>query len=186
MYEVEVKVRADHERVRDRLAELGADPVGTVTQVDTYFDAPHREFTETDEALRIRRESRDDETNARLTYKGPLVEAESKTREEVEAAVANGDDVRAILEALGFSPAATVRKERERFHHAEFTVTLDSIDGLDTFVEVETHADTEAAVQENREAAFELLERLNLDPDDQIRTSYLGLLLADGDRDTSQ
>ncbi len=179
MYEVEVKVRADHETVRSHLSELGADSVGTVTQVDTYFDAPHREFVETDEALRIRRETEDDETNARLTYKGPLVEAESKTREEVEAAVANGDDVRAILESLGFSPAATVRKERERFQHGEFTITLDSVDDVGEFVEVETHAESEDVVETGREAAFDVLRNLDLDPDEQIRTSYLGLLLAD-------
>ena len=179
MYEVEVKVRADHEQVRSQLATLGADSIGTVRQVDTYFDAPHREFVETDEALRIRRETEDDETNARLTYKGPLVEAESKTREEVEAAVANGDDVRAILEALGFSPAATVRKERERFSHGEFTITLDRVDDVGEFVEVETHAETEDAVETSREGAFDVMRDLDLDPDEQIRTSYLGLLLAD-------
>lgn len=179
MYEVEVKVRADHERVRERLRELGVESTGTVTQVDTYFDAPHRAFDDTDEALRIRRESEGDETDARLTYKGPLLEAESKTREEVEAAIANGDDVRAILEALGFSPAATVRKQRERFQHDGFTITLDHVDDVGEFVEVETHAETEDAVPAHRENALALLERLGLDPDEQIRTSYLGLLLDD-------
>lgn len=186
MYEVEVKVRADHEQVRPHLQKLGAESVGTVTQVDTYFDAPHREFAETDEALRIRRETEDDETTARLTYKGPLLEAESKSREEVEAAVANGDDVRAILEALGFAPAATVRKERERFQHDGFTITLDRVDGVGEFVEVETHAETEDAVESNREAAVAVLRELDLDPDQQIRTSYLGLLLGGDASDASE
>jgi adenylate cyclase class 2 len=184
MYEVEVKVRADHDAVRAALAELGAEPRGGVTQVDTYFDAPHRDFAATDEALRIRRETRqedrpDDENDARLTYKGPLVEAESKTREEIEAGVENGDDVTAILESVGFDPAATVRKERERFAHDGFTITLDAVDGLGEFVEVETEVGDEAAVETAREEAFDLLRTLDLDPEDQIRTSYLGLLLED-------
>jgi adenylate cyclase class 2 len=184
MYEVEVKVRADHETVREALAELDAESLGGVTQVDTYFDAPHRDFAATDEALRIRHETRhedrpDPESDARLTYKGPLVEAESKTREEIEAGVENGDDVTAILESVGFDPAATVRKERERFTHDGFTVTLDAVDGLGEFVEVETEVAAESAVEDAREDAFELLRTLGLDPDDQIRTSYLGLLLDD-------
>jgi adenylate cyclase class 2 len=186
MYEVEVKVPADHERVRQRLDEVGATAVGTVTQVDTYFDAPHRDFAETDEALRVRRERQDGETEPRLTYKGPLVEAESKTREEVEAAVDDGDDVTAIFEALGFAPAATVRKERERFRHEGFTVTLDSVDDVGEFVEVETEVADEAAVAAARTEAFELLRALGLDPDDQERTSYLGLVLSADGADTRE
>ena len=184
MYEVEVKVRAEHGTVRDRLAELDADPLGGVTQVDTYFGAPHRDFAETDEALRIRRETRhedrpDAETEAQLTYKGPLVDDDSKTREEIEAGVENGDDVTAILESVGFDPAATVRKDRERFAYDGFTVTLDAVTDLGEFVEVETEVADEVAVDAAREDAFELLRSLDLDPADQIRTSYLGLLLND-------
>ncbi|MFC7046312.1 class IV adenylate cyclase [Halobacteriaceae archaeon GCM10025711] len=174
MYEVELKVRADHEAVRQALSGVDADARGTVVQEDTYYDAPHREFAETDEALRVRRERRDGEETARLTYKGPLVEAESKTRREVETGVESADDADAILSAVGFTPAATVRKERTRFAVGEYTVTLDDVDGLGEFVEVETEADE---VEPAREGARDLLERLGLDPDDHVRTSYLGLLL---------
>jgi adenylate cyclase class 2 len=204
MYEVEVKVPADHEAVRERLEARGSDPVNEVTQVDTYYDAPHREFTETDEALRVRREvirsesdgetavrsesdgttSEDGTEFAELTYKGPLLEAESKTRREVETAVEDGEVAGDILSALGFDAAATVRKDRERFALDGFTVTLDAVDGLDEFVEIETEVEAETEVESAREEAYDLLRDLGLDPDDQIRTSYLGLLLAaesDGD-----
>ena len=175
MYEVEVKVRADHERARDRLEALGADPLGTVEQVDTYYGHPVREFAETDEALRIRRETREDGDGAtRITYKGPLVEADSKTRLEHETGVADGETMAAILEELGFEPVETVEKTRERFRVDDYVVTLDSVADLGEFLEVETEArDVEPA----REGAFDLLGDLDLDPDEQIRTSYLGLLL---------
>ena len=181
MYEVELKVEADHERVRAALEAAGAAPVDRVRQVDSYYDAPHREFAETDEALRLRRETEldgDGETTTKMTYKGPLVEAESKTREEHETAVADGDAAAGILDGLGFEPAATVEKERERFDVDGYTVTLDTVSGLGSFVEVEREA-TEAEIEEVRAGAEELLRELGLDPDEQIRTSYLGLLLAD-------
>ncbi|WP_132060370.1 class IV adenylate cyclase [Halorussus amylolyticus] len=188
MYEVEVKVRADHDDVRARLADLGADPVNRVMQSDIYYDAPHRDFAETDEALRVREETDADsgETVTRLTYKGPLVEAESKTRREVETAVGDADTAADILDALGFEAAATVEKERQRFALNGYTVTLDSVAGLGEFVEVETEAEggSEAetageSVANAREGAFAVLRDLDLDPGDQIRTSYLGLLLAE-------
>jgi adenylate cyclase class 2 len=176
MYEVELKVRASHDAVRERLDALGAERTGTVTQVDTYYDAPHRDFAETDEALRIRREERGDETTTRVTYKGPLVEAASKTRKEVETGVADADHFDDILAALGFSPAAVVEKERERYALDGYTVTLDTVADLGEFVEIEREA-PEAAVESTREDAVAHLRDLGLDPDDQIRTSYLGLLV---------
>lgn len=180
MYEVELKVEADHERVRAALDDAGAAAVDHVRQVDTYYDAPHREFAETDEALRLREETDldADETTTKVTYKGPLVEAESKTREEHETAVADGDAAAGIFDGLGFDPAATVEKERERFALEGYTVTLDSVEGLGSFVEIEREA-PEAEIEAVREGAQSVLRDLGLDPDAQIRTSYLGLLLGD-------
>ena len=179
MYEVEVKVPADLERVRSRLTALEATDVGRVVQADTYYDAPHRSFPETDEALRLRVESRPDEADeeTRITYKGPLLDTDSKSREEFETAVGDGETMDAVLTNLGFEPVATVRKERERFDLEGYTVTLDAVDDVGEFVEVEIEVDREADLESAREGAFGVLERLGLDPDDQRRTSYLELLL---------
>jgi adenylate cyclase class 2 len=174
MYEVELKIRAQHDPVRERLAELGADPKGLVEQVDTYYDHPVRDFAETDEALRIRRETDEDEETARVTYKGPLVEEASKTREEWETGVDDGETMAEILNELGFSPAATVEKIRERFECGGYTVTLDTVAGLGEYVEIETESE---AIDPAREGAIELLYELGLDADEQVRASYLGLLL---------
>lgn len=178
MYEVEVKVPADLEAVRDRLTALEARPLGTVVQVDTYYDAPHRSFPETDEALRIRRESSDGAgAESRITYKGPLLDDESKSREEFETAVGDGETMDAVLTNLGFEAAATVRKERDRYRLDGYTITLDAVDDVGEYVEVETDVESEADLEAAREGAYDVLERLDLDPDDQLRTSYLGLLL---------
>lgn len=190
MYEVEVKMRADHGAVRARLAERDATLARRVRQVDTYYDAPHRDFAETDEALRLRRETvggsgdddregrvaDGDDTETMITYKGPLVEAESKTREEFETAVDDVGTAEGILGGLGFSPAATVEKDREFFELDGYTVTLDDVAGVGEFVEVEREA-AESEIQPVREGAYAVCHDLGLDPDDQIRTSYLGLLL---------
>lgn len=174
MYEVELKVRADHGPVRDTLQGLGAEFVDTVRQVDTYYDPPHRDFGETDEALRIRRGTADGE-RVLLTYKGPLVDRSSKTREEVETTLDDGDAVDEIFDRLGFEPVATVEKDRTTYAHGGYTVTLDEVVGLGQFVEVETTADD---VEPAREGARDLLGELGLDPDEHVRTSYLELLLA--------
>lgn len=186
MLEVEVKVRASHDDVRPKLDAIGADPLGSVRQVDTYYAAPHRDFADTDEALRIRSERADDEPeSATLTYKGPLIEAESKTRSEAETGVDDPEALADILGELGFEPAATVRKDRERFAVDGYRVTLDTVHGLGEFVEVEAARAVESdALERVRDGALDVLTALELDPTAQIRTSYLGLLLERASNDT--
>jgi adenylate cyclase class 2 len=193
MYEVEVKLRADHEAVRARLDALGADRERTVEQVDSYYDAPHRSFAETDEALRIRRvtdlaaadaDGAGDastgtagaagERAARVTYKGPLVDDRSKSRLEHETGVDDGGTMADVLEALGFSPAATVEKRRTVYGLDDVTVVLDDVAGLGEFVEVELESED---VDSARERCFDVVRDLGLDPEAGIRTSYLELLL---------
>ena len=192
MYEVELKLRADHETVRAALGDAGVAPDIRVRQVDTYYDAPHRDFAETDEALRLRRETRHSPeadadtdrgsqptTTTELTYKGPLIETESKTREEHETLVADGDDAAEILAGLGFEPAAVVEKDRTFFDIEGYTVSLDRVDSLGEFVEIEGEAARSEDVADVRDGATAILRRLGLDPNNQIRTSYLGLLLGE-------
>ena len=192
MYEVEIKVPADLDATRERLREAGAERVAAVRQRDTYYDAPHREFAETDEALRIRRETpltdgdespsgSDPDAATAVTYKGPLLEEASKTRAEHETGVDDGEALAAVLSGLGFEPAATVEKRREFWAYDGFTVTLDAVSGLDEYVEIERGVESEGEVDATREAAVAALDRLDLDAADQVRTSYLGLLLAGED-----
>jgi len=195
MYEVEIKVPADVDAVRDRLREAGAERVDARRQRDAYYDAPHRDFAETDEALRVRRETplpdgigveSEASSNAdsaaettKLTYKGPLLDEGSKTRTEHETGVDDGEAMAGVLSGLGFEPAAVVEKHREFWSFAGFTVALDSVDGVGEFVEIEREVDDEDAIAATRDEALEALDRLGLDGDSQIRTSYLGLLLTD-------
>lgn len=195
MYEVERKLQAEHGVVRGRLTGLDADHVGQVTQTDTYYNAPDRDFAATDEALRVRREAdgpepeggagdrRESAERVLLTYKGPLVDDVSKTREEAETRVVDGDQLRSILTGLGYDAVATVRKERDRYAVGDCLVTLDRVTDLGEFVEVEYHDPVpEGEINRAQESVASLLGELGLDPGAAIRASYLGLLLADDDR----
>lgn len=187
MYEVEMKVAADHGTVREELEREGSSLVESVTQKDTYYNAPDRDFVETDEALRIRREvTANGDARTAVTYKGPLVDDESKTREEAETYVESDEAMDAILTGLGYDAAATVTKERDHYEIDGCVVTLDTVEGLGEFLEVELEiegggggdADSdEESLEDARERARDVLELLGLDPGDQIRTSYLDLLL---------
>lgn len=179
-YEVELKFPiAAPADVAARLTALGASRGSELAQADQYFAHPVRRFEQTDEALRIRTEG---EHNC-LTYKGPLLDRATKTRQEIELDVASGPEgshrLWAILRALGFVDVFTVRKRRTvfklRWEGRDFSLSLDVVEQLGDFLEIETMAgpnDWEAA----RDCALRLAAALDLTTSE--RRSYLQLLLA--------
>lgn len=172
MIEVEVKVRADHSKIRPLLIEMGASKTGAEEQSDVYFAAPYRDFAKTDEALRIRSLG----GQAVLTYKGPKLDKVSKTRVEIETPV-DGTAAEKIFQALGFLEAGAVRKKREIFRAGEITVCLDAVEGLGEFLEVELDVPDEKNLEISRDKLFEFLSKFGLNEKDSIRTSYLEMLL---------
>ncbi len=80
-YEVEQKFPvADLAAVEADLAALGAKIAAAEEEVDLYFAHPARDFAATDEALRLRRKG----PRGYITYKGPKIDAVTKTRREIE------------------------------------------------------------------------------------------------------
>ena len=71
---------ADRAALDRQLAALGFVPRDAELQVDQYFAHPARDFARTDEALRIRRVGQFNY----ITYKGPKLDATTKTRREIE------------------------------------------------------------------------------------------------------
>lgn len=175
--EVEMKVEADHDDVVDRLEKVGAEAHGEKTQHDVYYSAPHRDFSETDEALRTRREDGD----VYVTYKGPKLDRSTKSRREVDLRVGSLDVADDLLKSLGFTEFGRVRKHRRKYVYGDYVVVLDDVEGLDEYVEVETVVG-EDEWEEAREGVREMLRRLQLDPSKGIRDSYLQLLHGSGEQ----
>lgn len=164
MLEVEVKAPS-HLGVRQKLMLLGARKLKAESQTDTYFNSPLHDFSETDEALRVRKVGR----KHFLTYKGPKLDSETKMREEIEFSVS--PKIFDILKKLGFVEAAVVRKRRETFSLEGLLVCLDCVEGLGDFIEIE------GCDQKDKKKIFSLLRKLGIERDSCTRLSYLELLL---------
>ena len=167
--EIEVKAYVeDILQVERTLCEMGAYHEETLYQVDSYFNHPSHDFTETDEALRIRISN----NNALLTYKGPKIDSCTITREELEIHIDNPDTFLLILERLGFQFIAKVKKERHGYRYENLRIYLDKVEGLGTFIEVEIR---EKDLERGRSKIIRFLNELHLH---RLETrSYLELLL---------
>ena len=179
-FEVEQKFRVDDlSPVRQRLNALGATLEAPIEQVDTYFSHPARDFAVTDEALRLRRVG---ERNC-ITYKGPKIDSETKTRRELELPLPDGqlacEQFGELLLLLGFGRVAAVHKRREvarlAWQGRAVEIALDTVEHIGQFAELETSA-TEAELVPAKAAIASLANELGLQHNE--RRSYLELLLA--------
>jgi adenylate cyclase class 2 len=178
-YEVEQKFPvADLPQLEKRLLELGAEIASPQAEADLYFAHPCRDFRQTDEALRIRRKG---EKNF-VTYKGPKIDATTKTRHEIDLPVLPGEEMmsnwQALLEAVGFQPVAEVRKSRRKakivWQGREVEGSLDEVEGVGSYFELELIAEAEG-IEAAKTCIGSLAERLGLQETE--RRSYLELLL---------
>ncbi|MGI9429548.1 MAG: class IV adenylate cyclase [Bythopirellula sp.] len=180
--EVEQKYRiADPSDVVARIIALGGAALDTVTQVDTYYAHPARDFAATDEALRIRVVG---ESNF-VTYKGPKLDDSTKTRREIEVPLADGERAWAgydqLLMELSFSRVAQVPKVRQRFHlqrdQQSIEVSVDAVVSVGDFLELEIIVADESEIAPAQRLIQTLAGELQLDAGE--RKSYLELLLGE-------
>lgn len=178
MLEVEAKFAVpDPGEVRARLTLQGVRMARRQQERDIYYNAPHRDFGETDEALRVRY----DDTGVTVTYKGPKIRVGSaKAREEFNLSVASGETLETILSRTGFLRAAVVSKVREFYEIGDVTVTLDDVEGLGTFIEIEIL--TEEGGEDAARRIGAIAEDLVVEGP-PIYTSYLEMLLGSSPRD---
>jgi adenylate cyclase class 2 len=182
MLEVELKFHLpDPSVLRRELAAFDVAWHEPEEQIDCYFNHPTRDFAQTDEALRLRQMGGENV----ITYKGPKLDATTKTRREIELPIADGQQGLAqfgeLLEVLSFRRVAEVRKIRTKgkitWQSWPVEVALDEVAGVGSFAELEIQAE-ESDLPAARQALLELAARLQLTQAE--RRGYLEMLLANG------
>jgi adenylate cyclase, class 2 len=173
MLEVELKVKIPSlGPVREQLKRNNAQSCGKVHEHDVYYNAPHRDFGITDEAVRVRYT----DNHAVVTYKGPKIKKFGlKAREELNFAVESGETFEKMLDRLGFSKTLEVNKWRETYKVGTALVSLDQVDGLGTFAEIEVITENET---DNPTARIEKIAQAIGVVGEPILESYLEMLLA--------
>ena len=173
MLEVELKVKIPSlDPVREQLVRRNATFCGRMHEHDIYYNAPHRDFGRTDEAVRVR--YTDD--HAVVTYKGPKIKKFGlKAREELNFSVESGEVFETMLDRLGFTKTLEVNKWRENYRLGRASIALDQVEELGTFAEIEIIAEND---RENPTVLIEKIAREIGTDGTPILESYLELVLA--------
>jgi len=179
--EVKCKIADNIERIRELLGE----PTEVVKEVDYYFNSPVRDFSKSDEALRVRVSiSQEGGKRVEITYKGPKIDSITKSREEITIELSkNVSEATAmmLLEKLGFRLVGIVEKTREIYiGDSKMKIYLDNVSGiingirihLGYFIEVEI-----IGVHSHENIKKVLNQVRDLGCSEIIRESYLELLM---------
>lgn len=175
--ELEIEAKFKLEKVEDverRVKEI-ADFIIDKIEEDIYFNFKFRDFSKTDEALRLRK----DVEGVTLTYKGPKIDKETKTREEIKVRIFPEDYEKMIhvLEKFGFKEFAQVRKKRTIYRTGKALICLDHLDELGDFIEIEVE---DSDLKRAKGEIFNLAKILGIEKAESIRKSYLELLIDAG------
>jgi adenylate cyclase, class 2 len=167
----------DPEELRARLEELGVEPDAPVRQVDSYYNAPHRDFLVPDvisEWLRIRVEDHGGSVNFKRFHP---IEALTKTHaDEYESAVDDVEAVRRLFEALDFRPLVTVEKTRVAYRMPAVEVVLDHVIGAGDFVEFEFKGEADS-VEDASRRLMEFIDSLGIWLGEPVDRGYPHMLL---------
>lgn len=178
-FEIEIKVRVDSlDPIREKLIKNNSAIIADQDEHDVYFNAPDRDFAVTDEALRLRyveNQKFGKKVPPCITYKGAKTGIEGfKAREELIVDLSSGDDFAKILERLSFRKTADVLKHREIYQCEDAIVTLDYLNGIGTFCEIE--ASSKLSQEESVKVIEDAAEKYGV-IGERLTCSYLEIVL---------
>jgi predicted adenylyl cyclase CyaB len=153
-------------RAREVCRWIGAEFLGVLNQVDTYFRSP--------DAARIKLRRINNELAELITYaRGNTASARSSLY-TIEPVADFDAQLAALSEKLGV--LCVVRKRRELFGWNNVRIHLDEVDGLGTFIEFEGVVWDEADEHISRRRVDQLVKEFAIAPADQIGVSYSDLV----------
>lgn len=168
--ELEAKMQVpDHVPVRDALHAQGAARVGSVMELNTFFDTKDRALLAQDKGLRVRHACDFETGDERhvITYKGSQQAGALKNREEIEIAADDGEQAALLLERLGYGPTLSFEKRRETWRVDDCLVELDELPQLGCFVEIEGP---------DEEAVLSVRDALDLNHYPLVKKSYIAMV----------
>lgn len=168
MINLEIKIRVDDlAPYAQRAAKAGAFFSGTLRQVDTYFQAARG-------LLKLRVIDTEAERTAELiAYERPGIEG-SRVSDYIVCPVSDAD---LLLETLSRSleRGVQVKKSRDLWMFGGTRIHLDTVDGLGSFVELETEGNTRSE-EEMQAEHDQVMAFLELDRGKAIAGSYAGMV----------
>jgi len=136
--EIEIQVKIENSQPLLGFLQKNAEFKGEKRQIDEYLTPAHRDFLAVrpvKEWLRLRNTEGDYSVN----YKNWHYDENGKSNhcDEYKTEIKDFDQVKKILDALNFKSLAVVDKLRKTWAYKDYDISMDTVEGLGDFVEIE-------------------------------------------------
>jgi len=168
--EIEIRAKINNlEKIEQNITKLGAKLIKKTKQVDEYFgEISLYQKIGYSFLMRVRNE----EDKKFMTYKG----AESKKDgiwEEYEFEINDIKKAVEMFKAMGLERIIVVNKYRKEYAINNLTICLDVIDGLGSFIEIESLNNKDV----DKKSLKKLMQKLNVNKNQVINKGYVTMLL---------
>ncbi len=150
--------------------------IKTRKQVDKYFVPPHNNFfseNPINEYLRIRYEKGGDHLSYSLVRRDK--NGQKMSTDEYETLVEDPKIVEEIFTKVGLIHKLTVTKTRKYFNCGDFEVTLDQVNQLGDFMEVEAKKDL-GGIKKTKQACWDFIKKLGVEYEFRTVMGYARML----------
>ena len=160
----------------ERLCQLGVSLSSPITQHDTIFFRTGKCFKDLrdgEPVIRIRQANNNTKTTIKKYISG------ISEREEVECGIADAEAFKNYLALMDYFPVVAVKKTRQKGTYCGTTITIDYVEGLGEYTEIEivTHDESTPALEIIKRVA----EKLGLGEKHIVSTPYDEMLFLKGD-----
>lgn len=173
MREIEIKAQVrDLAVIRTKLSEKGFAVTDPVTQHDVVWGAPGvaGDSNNTSPWLRIRSETKGDKTCHIFTLKRSVTNQLDSIEHETE--VAEPDQMRSIIDELGYVLYSDLTKTRQKAQMGDIEICLDTVDGLGDFIEAEKLVADDAEYQAVIDELWAQFDNIGIDRKDEVTDGY--------------
>jgi len=168
MNEIEVKAKIqDFDNLIFKLKEMGCVLSEPIIQHDRIYNKKGldiRKGYHDSPVLRIRGQGE------RIIFTLKMNRSNELDCIEKETDVSNKDELRDIIELLGFEKTIEVHKKRVKTNYKEYEICLDEVENLGSFIEVEKMSDEDGEKVQNE--LFDFLEGLGVKKEDRVLIGY--------------
>lgn len=169
--EIEIKVSVEKPEKLVGFLNKNAKHVGRSKQLDEYFVPAHRNFISAKpikEWLRLRSE----DNAATLNYKNWIYDKRGLSVEckEFESKVSDPQQLKSIFSVLNFRPIVKVDKVRDSWIYKEYEISVDEVEGLGAFVEIEFRGKS----GNSKKTVAQMIDFLKSKKVGKIRRNYQG------------
>jgi adenylate cyclase class 2 len=136
--EIEIKVKIENVEPLISFLKKNAKFKSEERQIDEYFTPYHRDFLSVRPAkewLRLRNENGKYIINYKNWY--PANDGKPVHCDEFQTPIKDIDQMRKLFTALDFKPLVKVDKTRKKWDYKDYEISVDTVTGLGTFVEIE-------------------------------------------------